>query len=67
MNFGKQIVKKRKKAILGLVIGGFASAIAAIVLFVLTGQPLILAIIGLGAGIGFSVGGGFDHSLDSVQ
>jgi hypothetical protein len=37
----------------------------AIPLYILTGQALTLTILGLGAGIGFSVGGGFDLSLDS--
>jgi branched-subunit amino acid transport protein len=65
MHFGKEIVKKKKKALLGLAAGTLMSALVAIPLYILTGQALTLTILGLGAGIGFSVGGGFDLSLDS--
>ncbi len=40
--------------------GMIISASLALFLFWLSGQSLYLAIIGLGAGIGFSIGGGLD-------
>jgi hypothetical protein len=65
MNLGKQKENKWKKALFGAALGTFFSAVFAITLYVLSGQALYLAIIGLGAGIGFSVGGGLDNSVVS--
>ena len=64
MNLGNQFVKKWKKAIFGTVIGMIISAAFAIPIFLLSGQGLYLASIGLGMGIGFSIGSGMaDHQL----
>ncbi len=65
MNLGKQKENKWKKALFGAAIGTIISAVLAISLYVLSGQALYLAIIGLGAGIGFSVGGGLDNPMGS--
>jgi hypothetical protein len=66
MNFRKLNANKWKKAILNVLMGTLLSAILAIFLYRLSGQGLYLAIIGLGAGLGFSIGGGLDlkHYLD---
>ncbi len=64
MNSEKQIVNKKIKALLGLVVGTLVSAVIAVFLYGLTGQVWYLAILGLGAGIGFSIGGGLDNYLD---
>jgi hypothetical protein len=63
MNLGKQNDNKWKKALFGAAIGTTFSGILAFSLYFLSGQGLYLAIIGLGAGIGFSIGGGLDHSI----
>ena len=47
---------KWKKTILSALVGTFLSAILAIVLYQMSGQGLYLAIIGLGAGMGFVLG-----------
>lgn len=60
MNLGNLNVNKWKKAIFGAAMGMIISASLALFLFWLSGQSLYLAIIGLGAGIGFSIGGGLD-------
>jgi hypothetical protein len=39
--------------------------VLAVFLYLLSGQGLYLAIIGLGAGIGFSIGGGLDNPIIS--
>jgi hypothetical protein len=65
MNLGKQKENKWKKALFGAAIGTIGSAVLACSLYVLSGQALYLAIIGLGAGIGFSIGGGLDNSTSS--
>jgi hypothetical protein len=64
MNLEKQIVNKKIKAIFGLVAGTLVSAVIAVSLYLLTGQVWYLAILGLGAGIGLSLGGGFDSHLN---
>ena len=66
MNFRKLNANKLKKAILNALMGTILSAILAILLYRLSGQGLYLAIIGLGAGMGFSIGGGLDlkHYLE---
>jgi hypothetical protein len=61
MNLGKLNVNKWKKALFGAALGTLISAALAIFLYLLSGQALYLAIIGLGAGIGFSIGGGLDN------
>ena len=63
MNLENWNMNKWKKAIFGTVLGSIFSAALAVLLFLLSGQPLYLAIIGLGAGIGFSVGGGLGQNL----
>ena len=63
MNLGTQNDNKWKKALFGAAIGTAFSGILALSLYFLSGQGLYLAIIGLGAGIGFSIGGGLDHSI----
>lgn len=63
MNLGNQNENKWKKAIFGAALGTVISAILALLLYFLSGQGLYLAIIGLGAGIGFSIGGGLDANL----
>jgi len=63
MNLGKQNDNKWKKALFGAAIGIAISGILALSLFYLSGQGLYLAIIGLGAGIGFSIGGGLDQQI----
>ncbi|MCB2214277.1 hypothetical protein KQH50_02660 [bacterium] len=60
MNLGKLNENKWKKALFGAAMGTLFSAVLAIFLYLLSGQALYLAIIGLGAGIGFSIGGGLD-------
>jgi hypothetical protein len=60
MNLEKLNENKWKKALFGAALGTLISAALAIFLYLLSGQALYLAIIGLGAGIGFSVGGGLD-------
>jgi uncharacterized membrane protein len=65
MNSRKVIDNKYKKVILNVLIGTFISAILAIVLYRLSGQGLYLAIIGLGAGMGFAIGGGLDLKIIS--
>ena len=59
MNLENRNVNKWKKAIVGTALGSIVSTALAVWLYLISGQPLYLAIIGLGAGIGFSVGGGF--------
>ena len=61
MNFENQNVNKWKNAIFGTALGSLISAVLAVSLYLISGQPLYLAIIGLGAGIGFSVGGGLSQ------
>jgi hypothetical protein len=39
--------------------------VLAVFLYLLSGQGMYLAIIGLGAGIGFSIGGGLDTPIIS--
>lgn len=56
---------KWKKALFGAVIGMIISAALAVSLYLLSGQGLYLAIIGLGAGIGFSIGGGLESPIIS--
>jgi hypothetical protein len=63
MNLGKQNDNKWKKAFFGAAIGTAFSGILALSLYFLSGQGLYLAIIGLGAGIGFSIGGGLDQTI----
>ena len=63
MNLGKQKVNKLKNAIFGTALGSVFSAVLAVTLYLISGQPLYLAIIGLGAGIGFSVGGGLSQNF----
>jgi len=63
MDLEKQNVNKWKNAIFGTALGFIFSAALAVSLYLISGQPLYLAIIGLGAGIGFSVGGGMGQSL----
>jgi len=63
MNLGKQNDNKWKKALFGAAIGITLSGILALSLYSLSGQGLYLAIIGLGAGIGFSIGGGLDQQI----
>lgn len=63
MNLENQKVNKWKNAIFGTALGSILSAGLAVLLFWISGQPLYLAIIGLGAGIGFSVGGGLGQDL----
>lgn len=65
MNLGKQNDNKWKKALFGAAMGTCISAVLAIFLYWLTGQALYLAIMGIGAGIGFSIGGGLDNPMDS--
>ncbi len=65
MNLGKQKDNKWKKALFGAAIGTIVSAALALSLYILSGQALYLAIIGLGAGIGFSIGGGLDKPTSS--
>lgn len=65
LNLEKQKDNKWKKAIFGAVIGTVLSAALAIFLYRLSGLSLYLAIIGLGAGIGFSIGGGLDYPRKS--
>lgn len=62
---GKLQDNKWKKALLGAVIGTIISAALAVFLYLLSGQGLYLAIIGLGAGIGFSIGGGLETPIKS--
>ena len=62
---GKMQENKWKKALLGAAIGTFLSAVLAVFLYLLSGQGLYLAIIGLGAGIGFSIGGGLETPIIS--
>jgi hypothetical protein len=52
------MVNKWKKALFSTALGILCSAAFAIFLYRLTGHILYLAIIGLGAGMGFSLGGG---------
>lgn len=47
---------KWKKTVLYALVGTLLSAILAITLYQLSGQGLYLAIIGLGAGLGFAIG-----------
>jgi hypothetical protein len=47
---------KWKKTVLYALVGTLLSAILAIALYQLSGQGLYLAIIGLGAGLGFAIG-----------
>lgn len=63
MNLENQNVNKWKHAIFGTALGLLFGAALAVSLYLISGQPLYLAIIGLGAGIGFSVGGGLGQSL----
>ena len=63
MNLGKQNDNKWKKALFGAAIGILLSGVLALSLYHLSGQALYLAFIGLGAGIGFSIGGGLDHTV----
>ena len=65
MNLGTQKENKWKKALFGAALGTLISAVLAVSLYILSGQALYLAIIGLGAGIGFSIGGGLDNSTVS--
>jgi hypothetical protein len=60
MNVEKPNINKWKKAIFGAALGIIVSAVFAVFLYLLSGQALYLAIIGLGAGMGFSVGGGLE-------
>ena len=52
------MVNKWKKALFSAALGMLCSAIIAIFLYCLTGHSLYLSIIGLGAGMGFALGGG---------
>ena len=63
MNLGNQNVNKIRNAIFGTALGTVFSAILAVTLYLISGQPLYLAIIGLGAGIGFSIGGGLSQKF----
>ena len=63
MNLENRNVNKWKNAIFGTALGSILSAGLAVALYLISGQPLYLAIIGLGAGIGFSVGGGLGQNL----
>jgi hypothetical protein len=63
MNLENQNVNKWKHALFGTALGSFFGAALAVLLYWISGQPLYLAIIGLGAGIGFSVGGGMSQNL----
>ncbi|MFW5713129.1 MAG: hypothetical protein ACOCYU_00485 [Brevefilum sp.] len=63
MNLENRNVNKWKSAVFGTALGSVFSAVLAILLYLISGQPLYLAIIGLGAGIGFSVGGGLGQNL----
>ena len=63
MNLENRNSNKWKNAIFGTALGSIISAALAVSLFLISGQPLYLAIIGLGAGIGFSVGGGLGQNL----
>jgi hypothetical protein len=63
MNLGRQNDNKWKKALFGAAIGIILSGILALLLYYLSGQGLYLAFIGLGAGIGFSIGGGLDQTV----
>jgi high-affinity Fe2+/Pb2+ permease len=65
MILGKMQENKWKKALFGAVVGTILSAVLAVFLYLLSGQGLYLAIIGLGAGIGFSIGGGLDTPIIS--
>jgi len=65
MNVEKQNINKWKKAIFGAALGIIFSAVIAVFLYLLSGQALYLAIIGLGAGMGFSVGGGLETKRGS--
>jgi hypothetical protein len=56
---------KWKKALCGAAVGTILSAVLAVFLYLLSGQALYLAIIGLGAGIGFSIGGGLEKPIIS--
>jgi hypothetical protein len=62
---GKMQENKWKKALFGAAIGTIISAALAVFLYLLSGQGLYLAIIGLGAGIGFSIGGGLETPIIS--
>jgi hypothetical protein len=50
------MVNKWKKALFSIALGILCSAAFAIFLYTLTGHSLYLAIIGLGAGMGFALG-----------
>jgi riboflavin transporter FmnP len=63
MNYENRSINKWKKAIFGTALGSILSAVLAVVLYLISRQPLYLAIIGLGAGIGFSIGGGLDQNF----
>lgn len=52
------MVNKWKKALFSTALGVVCSAALAIFLYTLSGHSLYLAIIGLGAGMGFALGGG---------
>jgi hypothetical protein len=58
MNPRNLMVNKWKKALFSTALGMLCSTVIAIFLYWLTGQSFYLAIIGLGAGMGFSLGGG---------
>jgi len=63
MNLENMNGNKWKSAIFGTALGLIFSAALAVSLYLISRQPLYLAIIGLGAGIGFSVGGGLGENL----
>ena len=52
------MLNKWKKALFSTALGIFCSAVFAIFLYTVTGNSLYLAIIGLGAGMGFALGNG---------
>jgi hypothetical protein len=58
MNPETKMDNKWKKALFSAALGVLCSGLFAIFLCTLTGHSLYLAIIGVGAGMGFSLGGG---------
>jgi hypothetical protein len=59
------MVNKWKKALFSTALGILCSAALAIFLYRLTGHRLYLAIIGLGAGMGFALAGGLSDQISS--
>lgn len=54
--------REYSKKELGMLFGTLAGMISGVGLYILTGQILFLLLVGLGAGVGLSIGAGLDKN-----